>query len=171
MICLIIEGIQCLTWLTVEPAPRDFIEAFIGGSDFWANKIRMQYRKTDPKQVAFCDTFKALITELMPYVKEHHMTGVTWNNRDGSDLSSLSGSSSSTSGGSEEKKEEPTASQSKSSSSSSGGGEKAQLFSALTKGTGITGGLKKVTKDQQTWRSEYKGGEDPAPVKAKVSRW
>lgn len=31
--------------------PKDMVEPTIGGSDYWANKVRMQYRKTSPEQV------------------------------------------------------------------------------------------------------------------------
>lgn len=31
--------------------PKDMVEPTIGGSDYWANKVRMQYRKTNPEQV------------------------------------------------------------------------------------------------------------------------
>jgi hypothetical protein len=65
--------------LVVKPAPRDFIESFVGGADYWANNIRKEFRTTNPDQIAFCDTFKALLIELMAYVKEHHATGVQWN--------------------------------------------------------------------------------------------
>jgi hypothetical protein len=34
----------------------------------------------------------------------------------------------------------------------------------LKKGADVTSGLKTVTKDMQTWRSEYKGTETPPPV-------
>ncbi|KAH8094058.1 adenylate cyclase binding protein [Aureococcus anophagefferens] len=68
------EGLQCLSWLVVVPA-RATPSSYIGGQDFWANKIRVKYKKTAPAQTAFCDTFKKLIQELMPYVKEHHMAG------------------------------------------------------------------------------------------------
>ena len=34
------EGMQALSWVVVKPAPRDFIENFVGASDFWANKVR-----------------------------------------------------------------------------------------------------------------------------------
>ncbi|CAN0450724.1 unnamed protein product, partial [Hapterophycus canaliculatus] len=40
------------------------------------------------------------------------------------------------------------------------------LFGELSKGLAVTSGLKKVTKDQQTWRKEFKGDEaapTPAP--------
>ena len=74
-----LQGIQALTWVVVKPAPRDFIENFVGASDFWGNKIRVQYKKTAPPQTAFVDNFKKMIVELMAYVKEWHTTGVTWN--------------------------------------------------------------------------------------------
>lgn len=85
------EGVQCLNWLMIKPAPRDFIESYIGGSDYWANNIRKEYRTTNPDQIAFCNTFKTLLLELMVYVKEHHTTGVTWNPK-GMDVSAYSGS-------------------------------------------------------------------------------
>lgn len=122
---------QALSWVVVKPAPRDFIENFVGASDFWGNKVcmythsmwwsaglfvggdgvgegkrrrasmrtpidhtpplsatpyahanqvRIQHKKTGPQHVAFVDAYKALILGLMAYVKEHHTTGVAWNN-------------------------------------------------------------------------------------------
>lgn len=73
------EGIQALGWLCVEPAPRPFIESYIGGSDFWGNKIRVQFKQSNPDQIEFVKTFNKLLNELMVYVKEYHTTGVTWN--------------------------------------------------------------------------------------------
>ena len=52
------EGVQCLQWLITAPGPKDVVESYIGGTDFHANKIRVKYKKTEPKQIAFCDTFK-----------------------------------------------------------------------------------------------------------------
>lgn len=52
---------QCLNWLVIKPAPRDFIESYIGGSDYWANGIRKEFRTTNPDQVAFVDTFKKIL--------------------------------------------------------------------------------------------------------------
>ncbi len=57
------------------------IEACVDGSEFWSNKIRMQYRGKDDNQIGFCNHFKTFLTQLMAYVKEHHTTGVTWNPR------------------------------------------------------------------------------------------
>ncbi len=69
--------------MLVKPAPRDFIESFVGGSDYWANGIRKEYRTTNPDHIAFCDTFKALLLGLMDYVKSHHATGLSWNAKGG----------------------------------------------------------------------------------------
>ena len=77
------EGVQCLQWLITSPGPKDVVESYIGGTDFHANKIRVKYKKTEPKQIVFCDTFKKLMTDLMAYVKEYHLTGVTFNPRGG----------------------------------------------------------------------------------------
>mmetsp|Transcript_760 Transcript_760/g.1260 ORF Transcript_760/g.1260 Transcript_760/m.1260 type:complete len:458 (-) Transcript_760:133-1506(-) len=150
------EGVQCLNWLVVKPAPRDFIESYIGGSDYWANNIRREYRTTNPDHVAFCDTFKKLLQELMVYVKEYHTTGVTWNPK-GCDVSEYNSSSAPPPAA-------PAASASKPAPTTSAAAPKADLFAALNKEGAVTKGLKTVTKEQQTWRKEFKGGDTPAPA-------
>ena len=158
------EGAQSLNWLVVKPSPCDFIMSYAEGADYWANNIRKEFRTTDPKQIAFCDTFKALILELNKYVKEHHKTGLTWNPK-GGDTSSYTGGAQAV-----PSKPAPAAvaapvqapvevSPVKSVSPIRGGGGGSDLFASLNKGGNITAGLKTVTKDQQTWRSEYKGPE------------
>jgi len=172
------EGVQALNWLVVKPAPRDFIENYVGGSDYWANNIRREFRTTNPDHVAFCDTFKKLLLELMVYVKEYHTTGVTWNPR-GVDVSAYSESGSASAAPSTTSA--PTASSAPattapavaksaapSATAAAAGG--AGLFSELSKGGAITSGLKTVTKDMQTWRKEYKAGDAPAAVSAPVTK-
>ena len=47
----------CVSWVAMYPPaglPKDMVEPTIGGSDYWANKVRMQYRKTNPEQVQVC---------------------------------------------------------------------------------------------------------------------
>lgn len=157
------EGLGCLSWLLVEPAPRDFIENFIGGQDFWANKIRVKFKKSDPNQIKYCDTFKKLIVDLMPYVKEYHMTGVTYNPK-GLDVKDYSPPSSSSSSAAPPPAA-PKAAAAPPKSATGGGGGLGDLKAALGGGN-VTSGLKKVTKDMQTWRAEYAGGGS-APVQAK----
>jgi len=158
------EGLGCCSWLVVEPAPKDFIENFVGGQDFWANKIRVKYKKTEPKHIAYCDTFKKLMTELMPYVKEYHMTGVTFNPK-GGDVKAYAGALAPP-----PPKAAAPAAAAPAPKAASGGGGLGDLKAAL--GGMSTSGLKKVTKDMQTWRAEYKkDGEIPAtPKKGPVAK-
>lgn len=156
------EGSQCLNWLLVKPAPRDFIESYIGGSDYWANGIRKKHRTTNPTHVAFCDGFKKLLQELMAYVKEHHTTGVVWNNKSGMDVSEYKADGSATPPAAPAAQPKAAAAAAPAAAKSTAA-PTANLFASLSKGGEITSGLKTVTKDMQTWRSEYKGGDAPAP--------
>lgn len=61
MFILFLAG--CVSWVAMYPPaglPKDMVEPTIGGSDYWANKVRMQYRKTNPEQVReTLDCFRA----------------------------------------------------------------------------------------------------------------
>lgn len=158
------EGVQALNWLCVKPAPRDFIENYVGGSDYWANGIRREFRTTNPDQVAFCDTFKALLLALMEYVKEYHTTGVSWNPRgipvgeyrvDGSSQVAPAPVAAAVVAPATAPTPAPA---------TKPAAPSANMFAELNKGGSVTSGLKTVTKDMQTWRAEYKGGDAPAPA-------
>lgn len=204
---------QALSWVVVKPAPRDFIENFVGASDFWANKVRagcvwgvcvgvafdcwgagcvgglthvahtihtyitrrrrrrvqvrIQHKKTSPEHVAFVDAYKKLILDLMGYVKEWHTTGVAWNAQ-GVDIDAYSPSAApAPSASAPAAAPAPASAPAPISSAESGGGGRAALFSQLGKGLSITSGLKKVGKEQQTWRAEFKANQqDAAPASA-----
>ncbi len=148
------EGVQCLQWLITSPGPKDVVESYIGGTDFHANKIRVKFKKTEPKQIAFCDSFKKLMVDLMAYVKEYHLTGVTFNPR-GGDIGSA-----------------PVVAKENTPPPAAQPTAKAGLASALA---GLQNandlqskGLRKVTKDQQTWRKEF-SGDKPAVVAKKAA--
>lgn len=161
------EGIACLSWVVIKPAPRDFIESFVGGSDYHANKIRVEFRKINPDQVAFCDTFKSLLLELMAYVKEFHTTGVAWNAK-GIDVSEYDANAV-VAAPSAAKVAAPAAAKAAPAAAAVANAPKVNLFSALNKGGDITSGLKTVTKDMQTWRTEYKGDATAVATKAPVA--
>lgn len=74
------EALQAVQWVLM-PEPVEYAQETIGASDFWANKIRMQYKNTDggAPQVAFCTALKALLTGLVAYIKANHAKGLTWN--------------------------------------------------------------------------------------------
>jgi adenylyl cyclase-associated protein len=88
----------------------------------------------------------------MAYVKEHHTTGLSWNAKGENFSASLLHAET-------ESKEESKsqAHQSSQTVQKPAGAPSGALFSELNKGGTVTSGLKKVTKDQQTWRAEYKG--------------
>ena len=148
------EGIGALTWIRIKPAPVDFIESFIGGSDYWANNIRREFKGVNPDQVEFCDTFKKLLLELMTFVKEHHRAGLEWNAR-GIDVSAY-GTSNAAAAAAAQTNAPSTAPAPAAAASSA---PAVNIFSDLNKGGAITSGLKAVKKEQQTWRAEYKATE------------
>jgi adenylyl cyclase-associated protein len=161
------EGIGALNWIVVKPAPRDFIESFVGGSDYWANNIRKEFRTTNADQIAFCDTFKALLVNLMAFVKANYPTGLNWNARGVTvDEYKNNPTPAATSATTTTTTSSTTAAKPASTESATKGPD---LFAALNREGAVTAGLKKVTKDMQTWRSEYKADAPPVEVKKPVA--
>mmetsp|Transcript_7446 Transcript_7446/g.13466 ORF Transcript_7446/g.13466 Transcript_7446/m.13466 type:complete len:467 (-) Transcript_7446:13-1413(-) len=153
------EMFGLLQWIMI-PKPKDYLVELSGAVDFWTNKIRVQYKKTDPQQIEFCEAVKGVMAGLVSYVKEYHLAGVSYKMNGGIDLSSASASA--------PPKAAP-ASTAKPKVAVGGGGGAGGLLAELSKkstGDSAATGLKKVTKDQQTWRKEF-GGEKAAVVTAK----
>lgn len=156
------EGIQALGWICVEPAPKPFIESYVGGSDLFGNKIRVQFKTTNPDQIKYVTAFKTLLVELMAYVKAHHTTGVTWNPR-GVDVAQYSGAAPAPVAA----KAAPAAPAAPAASPAGGINAVFAGIKSIDQSQGHTAGLRKVTKDMQTWRAEYKAdGAAPAPAPA-----
>jgi len=148
----IMEMLQSVSWVVMSapPAPTSFVKETVGSTDFWANKIRKEYKGKDDKQIEFCDKSKALILDLAAYVKEYHLSGLSWNPR-GVELSDSAVA-------------DVTASASAPAvapATKVGGGGMADIMGELAKkrtgdGSSAATGLKKVSRDQQTWRKEFK---------------
>jgi adenylyl cyclase-associated protein len=108
---------------------------------------------------------------LQVYVKEYHTTGVTWNPR-GVDVAEYS-STGQPAAAAAAAPPVPAASAAaapaatSSSAASAAAPNKGNLFAELSKEGEVTKGLKTVTKDMQTWRKEFKGGEAPVPAPVK----
>jgi len=152
------EALQSFAWVTVEPAPMGFIESYIGGFDFWGNKIRQEFKGKDDNQVNFCVHMKAFLVELMKtYVKTHHTTGMTWNPR-GADAASFVGGADSA----------PAPAPAPKKIVSSGGGGGGNMMAELAKrqtadGSSAATGLRTVTNDMKTFKKEFKGHQGEAP--------
>eukprot|EP00978_Attheya_sp_CCMP212_P022482 scaffold67114_cov47-Attheya_sp.AAC.1 len=154
-----VEMLIAISWIVVAPpgpTPFSHVKETVGSSDFYSNKVRKEYKGKDAAHIAFCDTLKALILDLAAYVKEYHLSGLSWNAR-GAPFDA----SAATATPAPNKPAAPVAA-----AAAAGGG--AGLFSELVgkrteAGDSAATGLRKVSKDQQTWRKEFKG-DGAAPV-------
>ncbi len=147
------ECFGLLQWIMI-PKPKDYLADMVGACDFWSNKIRVQFKKTEPKQIAWCDALKALLQGLVAYVKEHHLAGVSYDmTPKAGDLSAAPKAAPAP---------PPAAAKPKPAPGGGGGGLLAELAKKSTGDSAATG-LKKVSKDQQTWRKEFSGGAAAPP--------
>lgn len=154
----LMEMLNCASWVVMSapPAPSTFIKDTVGSSDYWANKIRKEYKGKDDAQIAFCDTMKALIMDLSKYVREYHLSGLMWNPR-GIAIEDFKPSESSGSAPKPSRPAMPAA-----------GDMMKELASKRTSdGSSAATGLKKVSRDQQTWRKEF-NADKAAPVLTNV---
>lgn len=174
--CKAIKAVlQVSMWVFYEPTkpepfkklPGDYIEDCAGEADFSLNKVRMLFPRNDPKfdqnQHDFCTHLKAMCTKLQTeYVKENFKTGLMWKGNGGDPVAFMG--SAPAAAPAPAAAAPPAAAAAEPEAGGAGGGI-ADIGNALAGFS--TGGLKKVTKDMQTWRSEFKGGDAPAPSKAK----
>jgi len=148
------EGISALGWVMVEPTPGPFVNDARSSSEFYSNKILVEFKKSDQDQVDWVSHWNTFLKDLFTFIKKFHTTGLTWNPR-GGDAESCKGGASApapakAAGGPPAPPPAPT-------SSLSGPAETApskaagtgNLFAEINKGGAITGGLKKVTKDMK----------------------
>lgn len=162
------EGLSSMNWV-MESKPKQYIlEGVLGGVDMWANKIRVEHKAKDSKtdQFAFCNSFKELITGLAEYTKNNHMAGVAYNAKGTKKMSDFSPGAAAPAAAPAAPKAAAAAATTKPAGGGMGG-----LMAELGKkrtaaGDSAATGLKTVSKDQQTWRKEFKGGEPPAPKAA-----
>ena len=96
-----------------------------------------------------------VLTELQAFVKQHHTTGLVWNNTKGGDAVQNSARAASAAPSGPPPPPMPSGQLFLEESNADGGDEKsrAQLFAALNKGEHVTKGLKKVTADMQTHKN------------------
>lgn len=168
----IMEMLASVSWVVMSPppTPASFVKDTIGSSDFWANKIRKEHKggsEEGEKHTRFCDAMKALILDLSAYLKEYHLSGLAWNPH-GKDFSEAKVGE----GGA--RKEAKPAAAAAVTKKAPGPGGAGGIFAELQKkktgeGDSAATGLKKVSRDQQTWRKEYKKQGDAAPAQPSAS--
>lgn len=158
----IVELLACLSWILYrapQALPAGCVKEALGSAEFWSNRIRKDYKGKDDQQIAFCDNLKKAIAELVDYINEYHKTGLTWNPRGISLVEAAIRLSDDPIEQPDPKsplqKRHPTL------GAVAGGGNLLGLMGELNKrknsdGSSAATGLKHVSKDQQTWRKEYK---------------
>ena len=86
----VMEMLACCSWILMKPPsgpiPGHFVRDALSAAEFWLNRIRKDFKGKDDKQVAFCDTLKAMLVDLMEYINEFHKFGLTWNATSGVSL-------------------------------------------------------------------------------------
>jgi len=177
------EGINALSWITVTPTPGPHVDETRASSEFYSNKLLMQYRHDQSEnaktQVAWVAAWNTFLKEMRAWIKTYHTTGLTWNAA-GGDASSFVGksaapaaSSSSSSGGPPPPGPPPPPVDLDLGAAPSGGKPTGDIHAALfaeinavkdRQASGRTEGLRKVTKDMKTKYQDpaTRGGPVPA---------
>jgi adenylyl cyclase-associated protein len=146
------EGISCLGWVAVSPTPVPFVNDARASSEFYSNKILVEFKKSNEDQVNWVQAWNNFMKELATYIKKNHTTGLTWNPR-GGDASSASASAPAAApkagGGPPPPPPPAPISDAPAGSDKGAAPDTGALFAAINKGTGISSGLKHVTKEMK----------------------
>lgn len=174
------EGITALGWVASPPTPGPFVDEARASSEFYSNKLLMQYRKDESAegktQVAWVTAWNTFLKELRAFIKTYHTTDLTWNPQ-GGDVSKVASTAAppASSGGAPPPPAAgpPPPPVVDLSAASSGGGAHAALFAEINavkerQAGGKTAGLKHVTKDMKTKNMEKAAA--PVPAAAPVRK-
>lgn len=79
MIIDLVQGaIPSLGWVVTDAQAWSTVDMNVEVMRFTGDKILTTYRRSDPKMIAFENTFSAIWKKVSPYVKEHHPAGLKW---------------------------------------------------------------------------------------------
>lgn len=159
----VMEMMACFSWVLIKPPPQTpagFCKEASSSCEFWSNKIRKEFKGKDDKHVAFCDSLKVATNDLMAYITEYHRTGLSFNPK-GVSLAEAA-IMLENSKRPDEGQDLTLSPRRKHLSITGGAGGLSGIMAELAKkqtsdGASAATGLRKVTKDQQTWRKEFKG--------------
>jgi len=151
------EGIGCLGWVVVTPTPAPFVNEARASSEFYSNKILMEFKGKDETQTGWVHNWNTFMKDLFTFIKKHHTTGLTWNPR-GGDASAATAAAPAAPKGPPPPPAggpppPPPPAGGPPAGSSKAAPDTGALFAALSKGEAITSGLKKVDKSQMTHKN------------------
>ncbi|WEW55896.1 suppressor of rasval19 [Emydomyces testavorans] len=79
------EGVMSMGWF-FENRPAEFVTEVLGGAQFYGNRVLSEYKEKDKTHVAYIQAYYNIFKSLIAYIKEYYPRGVTWNNKDGVDV-------------------------------------------------------------------------------------
>jgi len=136
-----------------EPTPAPFVNDARASSEFYSNKILMEFKKTDQNQVEWVGHWNTFMKDLAAFIKKFHTTGLTWNPRGGDAASAkpAAPAPAAPKAGGPPGPPPPPPPPAPAPSADTGKPvvNPANLFAEINKGGAITSGLKKVTKDMK----------------------
>eukprot|EP00056_Hartaetosiga_gracilis_P001451 m.44984 g.44984 ORF g.44984 m.44984 type:complete len:470 (-) comp10646_c0_seq1:1178-2587(-) len=141
------EGIPCLGWVGVSPKPCPFIKEMRDAAQFYTNRVLKDFKGKNETHVNWAKAWVAVFDALHDYVKRVHTTGLVWN-ANGVDASTLS-----VDAPAPPKAEAPKPAAPKVAPTKGNNDTRDSLFAALSKGSNVTSGLKKVDKSQMTHKN------------------
>jgi adenylyl cyclase-associated protein len=169
------EASQGLTWVAFlpgvgAPLPGAACDEAWAAAEFWVNKVLMEFRGKDDKQVAWAAALKALFTALRAYVKAHHAAGPAWNARggDAADFKAGAAAPAGVSGGAPPPPPPPPPPGGPGSlirdaaPAKPAGPNMNALFGEINKGENVASGLRKVTDDMKAKNRTDRSGAVPA---------
>jgi adenylyl cyclase-associated protein len=150
------EALPALGWVAMSPKPCPFIKDTSGGAQFYTNRVIKEFKESDPAQVTWARSLIAVLTDLEAYVKANHTTGPSWNPKGGEAKGAAPAQAA----------PKPAAAVPKVAPAGAVGALKTGLFSELSKGEGVTSGLKKVDRSQMTHKNPELRGSSVVPASA-----
>ncbi|KAJ1938715.1 suppressor of rasval19, partial [Linderina pennispora] len=176
------EGIAAFGWVAVEPTPVPYINDMKDSAQFYANRVLKEWRDKDEVHAKWVRAFLSLLRELAVYVKQFHTTGVAWAPKGGDPegaIQALSGEvaapaaapapAPAAGGPPPPPPPPPVVSDFSDVQGSTSGAQQSRgaLFAELSKGEGVTSGLRKVDKSEMTHKNPVLRGSGTVPEKAK----
>lgn len=152
-LAMIYEGTPALCWPLVESAPISYITEMRDSAQFYSNKILKEFKEKDKQHLELTRSFMNIFTELISFVKQYHITGLSWNSKGSATPISTILSCPSPSCAAPKIQADINNDNAAPSQQSSGKADMSQLLRSLNSGEGITSGLKKVDKSQMTHKN------------------
>eukprot|EP00092_Neocalanus_flemingeri_P107827 GFUD01138398.1.p1 GENE.GFUD01138398.1~~GFUD01138398.1.p1 ORF type:complete len:456 (+),score=129.09 GFUD01138398.1:39-1406(+) len=143
------ESIPALGWVAVAPAPAPYVKEMNDAGQFYTNRVLKDWKEKDRTHVDWVKAWVSTLAELQTYVKKFHTTGLAWNPKGAEATAKAGGAPPPPPPGPAPPPPPPAGALDLTPAKTARG----DLLSALSKGSDVTKGLKKVSDDQKTHKN------------------